>query len=64
MDRGFHSFSMEAGLIASGHDFVQRIKKKYFCSILQIPEENDIFEEIDIFKQLILTTEGFRRGHF
>ena len=56
MDRGFHSFSMEAGLIASGHDFVQRIKKKDFCSLLQIPEENDIDEEIDIFKQLILTS--------
>ena len=56
MDRGFHSFSTEAGLIASGQDFVQRIKKKDFYSLLQIPEENNIDEEIDIFKQLILTS--------
>lgn len=61
MDRGFHCFGMEAAIKAMNKDFVIRLKKKDFYSLLKIKEADDIDDEIDMTKTLILTTHYKRQ---
>lgn len=56
MDRGFHSFVLENKIQQMGHYYLIRLKKRDFYSLLQIKEDADIDPEIDIHKNLILTS--------